>query len=80
MLGILHLSIDECMHHYENLAEKVFVPRLKSKSPYKWVGAEAGSAWFDGKDLEDQAKRLLRTKGMNDDTDFRRDEDQRCKV
>jgi len=80
MLGYLHLSIDECLRYYEELADKIFVPRLKSKGSFKWINAGVGGTWFNGKDLEDAIKDLLRKLSIEEDVDFRRDEEQKCKV
>ena len=80
MLGYLHLSIDECLTYYEELAEKIFLSRTRSKTPWKWIAAERGNAWYSGKDLENQVKILLGNKGVNPGIAFRRDGDQKCKV
>lgn len=80
MLGYLHFSIDECLKYYEELADKIFVPRLKSKGSFKWINAEVGGTWFNGKDLEDAVKDLLRRISLEEDLAFRRDGEQKCKV
>jgi hypothetical protein len=80
MLGYMRLSIDECLTHYEELAEKIFVSRMRSGKPWKWAVAEAGTAWYSGEDLKNQVKILLRKKGMDPEVAFKRDGEQGCKV
>ncbi|KAF1979185.1 FabD/lysophospholipase-like protein, partial [Bimuria novae-zelandiae CBS 107.79] len=80
MLGSLRLSIDECLKCYEELADKIFAPKLKSKGALKWINAEAGGMWFNGKDLKNSIKHLLRRLSLDSDIPFRQDEEQECKV
>jgi hypothetical protein len=80
MLGRLQIPIEKCLELYEDLAGKVFVKRLKQAAPFKWISAEMGGTWFNGKDLEDAVKDILREKSIEVDAPFRATEDPECKV
>ena len=80
MLGVLRLSIDECLEYFEQVSESVFVRRLKAKQPFKWINAEAGGTWFEGKDLEDAVKKILETEQLGKEMAFIEEGDPKCKV
>jgi hypothetical protein len=68
------------LKQFEAIAEKVFVPRLLSRGIPKRMNAGLGGNWFDGKDLENAVKDLLRERKVDEDVAFRQDGEQECKV
>ena len=58
MLGRLRMSIPDAIKHFKILSETVF-PGTKSWAVTKLVKSMIGSAYFDGKNIEQAVKNLL---------------------
>ncbi|RDW56410.1 hypothetical protein BP6252_14164 [Coleophoma cylindrospora] len=80
MLGRLHMTIDECIAQYEQVGGHVF-----GKKPYggkvgKALKGLTNSAFYDIKILQDEVKKVLDSKGIAHDEEFRESSVPTCKV
>ena len=80
MLGRLHMTIDECIAKYEQVGGEVF-----GKKPYggkfgKALKGLTSSAFYDIKILQEKIKKVLDSKEIARDEEFRESSTPTCKV
>lgn len=69
----MHLTVDECLTLYSELAEQVF-------GKERWSLRGIIQARFDAKTLEDVVIRTLERKGFNEDSTMFDDSNAGCKT
>lgn len=75
MLGQLKLSVDECIHAYLSLSERIF---QKKRHRIKINGNIQGR--FDSTELERAVKEVVTKQGLDEDALLRGESDDACKV
>jgi len=80
MLGRLHMTIDECITQYEQVGGQVFGKKLYGGKFGKALKGLTSSAFYDIKILQEEVKKVLDSKGIAHDEDFRESGIPTCKV
>jgi hypothetical protein len=81
MLGRLRMSIEEAIAAYKTLSPDIFQKKWWTQSrPLKYFGAEMQQYWFEGKNLSDAVRKLLRDRKLDPDLKLRESEDPSCRV
>lgn len=81
MLGRLRMTIDEAIDAYKQLSPEIFKKKWWSQNQSaKYLGAELGHYWFEGKNLKDAVRQLLGDRQLNPDLEFLESEDPSCRV
>lgn len=75
MLGRLRMSVDDCIHAYLSLSQRVFRRR---NSPATMTGRIQGR--FDSNELEGAIKQIIVAAGFPQDALLQESEDNKCKV
>ena len=81
MLGRLHMTIDEAIDAYKQLSPEIFKKKWWSQNlSAKYAGAELRHYWFEGKNLKDAVRQLLRDRKLHPDLELLESEDPSCRV
>lgn len=80
MLGRLHMTIDECIGKYEQVGGQVFGKKPHGGKVGKALKGLTSSAFYDIKVLQEEVKKVLDSKGIPRDEEFRESSTPTCKV
>ena len=74
MLGTLRMSVDDCITSYLQLTPRIFPEEgfISRTKVTKFVKAVRGNPRFDATVLEEEIKKLVRRKGLDEDVIFDR--------
>jgi hypothetical protein len=68
MLGRLRMTISEAIDAYKSLSPQIFQKKWWTQSkPLKFLGGEAQQYWFEGKNLENAVKTLLKERNTSEE-------------
>lgn len=81
MLGRLHMTIDDAIEAYKKLSPGIFKKKVWTGSQAsKYVGAELGQYWFEGKNIEDAVQELLQLNNLDRDLKLFESDRPDCRV
>lgn len=78
MLGRLHMTIDECIAHYETVGAAVFDRRPSAVT--KLLKGLAGSAFYNIRRLQGEIKKVLEARQISVKEPFLENSSPKCKV
>ncbi|KAL5344189.1 hypothetical protein ACLOAV_010851 [Pseudogymnoascus australis] len=81
MLGRLLMTISEAIDAYKSLSPQIFQKKWWTQSkPLKFLGGEAQQYWFDGKNLENAVKKLLKERNVSEEVRLFDPDSTSCKT
>jgi hypothetical protein len=81
MLGRLHMTIDQAITAYKALSPEIFKKKWwTQKAASKYGGAELKQYWFEGKNLKEAVRKLLKDQKLDVGLKLREADDPKCRV